>query len=170
MYVIYGKEDEQSLEHYGRKGMKWYQHIFGDEDSRAKYTDRPALDTSPKKKISKKVAIGVGIAVAGTAGITLTSIAVDKHKKFVKESGMRAAQKILDDLQRERRAQAEIIPHVKLEYYAGASYEEIAKRFGITTRSVKTYLEDDIEYSKEWQRRIAWAMGNLQKEINKFYS
>ena len=26
------------LEHYGRKGMKWYQHIYGTEDSRAKYS------------------------------------------------------------------------------------------------------------------------------------
>lgn len=25
------------LAHYGRKGMKWYQHIFGDEDPRARY-------------------------------------------------------------------------------------------------------------------------------------
>lgn len=28
---------KNELYHFGRKGMKWYQHIFGDEDSRAKY-------------------------------------------------------------------------------------------------------------------------------------
>ena len=25
------------IEHYGRLGMHWYQHIFGEEDSRGKY-------------------------------------------------------------------------------------------------------------------------------------
>ena len=48
--------------HYGRKGMKWYQHIFGDLDSRAKYfkgkikekfTGKkyyPDIDYKPKKE------------------------------------------------------------------------------------------------------------------------
>lgn len=32
--------DEQDyLEHFGVKGMKWYQHLFGKEDTRAKYRD-----------------------------------------------------------------------------------------------------------------------------------
>lgn len=33
------------LAHYGRKGMRWYQHIFGDNDPRAKYSNKMA---SPK--------------------------------------------------------------------------------------------------------------------------
>lgn len=36
----------ESLEHYGRKGMHWYQHIFGDEQSHAKY----AKGSSDNKK------------------------------------------------------------------------------------------------------------------------
>lgn len=36
------------LMHYGRKGMKWYQHIFGDQDSRAKYSK--GSDSAPKKE------------------------------------------------------------------------------------------------------------------------
>ena len=31
------EEDVASLEHYGRMGMKWYQHIYGEEDGRAMY-------------------------------------------------------------------------------------------------------------------------------------
>lgn len=30
---------ETELYHYGRLGMKWYQHIFGDADARAKYSE-----------------------------------------------------------------------------------------------------------------------------------
>ena len=28
------------LEHYGRMGMKWYQHIYGEADGRAKYVEK----------------------------------------------------------------------------------------------------------------------------------
>lgn len=43
------------LEHYGREGMKWYQHIFGEKDSRAKYSDKGASDAniSTSKKAQK---------------------------------------------------------------------------------------------------------------------
>lgn len=39
------------LEHYGRKGMKWYQHIFGEEQSHAKYAQ--GKGSTSKKKSSK---------------------------------------------------------------------------------------------------------------------
>lgn len=31
---------EDELMHYGRKGMKWYQHIFGERQDKAKYAQR----------------------------------------------------------------------------------------------------------------------------------
>lgn len=37
-----------SLEHYGRKGMRWYQHIYGKEQGQAKYAI--GLSDSSKKK------------------------------------------------------------------------------------------------------------------------
>lgn len=40
-----------SLEHYGRLGMKWYQHIYGEVDGRARYTDK--IRASESKKASK---------------------------------------------------------------------------------------------------------------------
>lgn len=44
------RQDE--LEHYGRLGMKWYQHKFGDEDGRAKYINK--VKSKELKKVSKK--------------------------------------------------------------------------------------------------------------------
>lgn len=31
---------DSAIEHSGRKGMKWYQHIYGEPDSRAKYASK----------------------------------------------------------------------------------------------------------------------------------
>lgn len=31
---------EDSLKHYGRLGMKWYQHIYGEEQGHAKYAEK----------------------------------------------------------------------------------------------------------------------------------
>lgn len=39
------------LEHYGRKGMKWYQHIFGEAQSHAKYAKGKK---SKKSNVEKK--------------------------------------------------------------------------------------------------------------------
>lgn len=46
-------EDDDFLEHYGRKGMKWYQHIFGDVDIRAAYHAKKSSKTDTKKKNNK---------------------------------------------------------------------------------------------------------------------
>lgn len=43
-------KEQDYLEHYGRLGMKWYQHIFGDADSRAKYSNR---DLDKKRQEAK---------------------------------------------------------------------------------------------------------------------
>lgn len=40
----------EALEHDGRKGMKWYQHIFGRYQSGAKYADNSSSDNGSNKK------------------------------------------------------------------------------------------------------------------------
>lgn len=40
---------EEELYHYGRLGMKWYQHIFGDVDARAKYSEAKRRAKEDKK-------------------------------------------------------------------------------------------------------------------------
>ena len=40
---------ESQLQHAGRKGMKWYQHIYGDYDSSAKYAKKGVKDTKSNK-------------------------------------------------------------------------------------------------------------------------
>lgn len=50
---------EESLEHYGRLGMKWYKHIFGDRDDRAAYSnggkgENQTDDSRPKSSSSSR--------------------------------------------------------------------------------------------------------------------
>lgn len=33
-------QEGQDIQHYGRLGMKWYQHKYGEQDGRAKYLDK----------------------------------------------------------------------------------------------------------------------------------
>lgn len=51
------------LAHYGRKGMKWYQHIFGDEDRRAKYSEIASPKTFNGQDRSKDIVIPKGSTV-----------------------------------------------------------------------------------------------------------
>lgn len=42
--------DEEILAHYGRIGMKWYQHIFGDYQGAAKYAEKGAKKVAASKQ------------------------------------------------------------------------------------------------------------------------
>lgn len=42
--------DEEILAHYGRLGMKWYQHIFGDYQGAAKYAEKGAKKVAASKQ------------------------------------------------------------------------------------------------------------------------
>lgn len=46
---------ETELYHYGRLGMKWYQHIFGDVDTRAKYSEAKRQVKTDKKLSGKSL-------------------------------------------------------------------------------------------------------------------
>lgn len=40
MLVAFDQLTEDDLEHYGRLGMKWYKHIYGEEQGAAKYMQK----------------------------------------------------------------------------------------------------------------------------------
>lgn len=46
--------DQDFLEHYGREGMKWYQHIYGKEQSHAKYATKKGSRKSSTSKAQKQ--------------------------------------------------------------------------------------------------------------------
>ena len=51
-------QESQDIQHYGRLGMKWYQHKYGEEDGRARYLDKglakmEKMDAKMQKRSSK---------------------------------------------------------------------------------------------------------------------
>ena len=51
---------EDYFAHYGRKGMKWYQHIFGEVQSHAKYAKKGnSTKSKSKNKDQKKVKVKI---------------------------------------------------------------------------------------------------------------
>ena len=60
--LAHADEDiDDVLEHYGRLGMKWYQHIYGEEDGRARYNDKwKAKESSKVRKRANKQYVGAG--------------------------------------------------------------------------------------------------------------
>lgn len=78
---------KNELMHYGRKGMKWYQHIFGDADSRAQYASiykQGANITS-----SAKSAVGAAGRIKATSKQQdISKMSDDELRKLVNRMGM----------------------------------------------------------------------------------
>ena len=60
---VYIVSEQDYLAHYGRKGMKWYQHIFGEDSTLSKAAERFKKDVQESSKAEK----------VKTAGALLTS-------------------------------------------------------------------------------------------------
>lgn len=61
--LAFDEMSSEDLEHYGRLGMRWYQHRFGEQDGRAAYMDKgkkliAKADAKQKKKANKAEAKG----------------------------------------------------------------------------------------------------------------
>lgn len=50
MEFIVSQKNSEYLEHYGRLGMKWYQHIYGDYQGQAKYAEKYKNEETNKIK------------------------------------------------------------------------------------------------------------------------
>lgn len=46
---------EDELMHYGRRGMRWYEHIYGKEQGHAKYANADKLEVIKKDLVKLSV-------------------------------------------------------------------------------------------------------------------
>lgn len=87
--VVISSTDDELL-HYGRKGMKWYQHIFGKE---------PKASTSSRKSVSKDKNHKEGQSYSKSSGHnTTTKIKTSKTKKEAKSRARRLSDRDLDQI------------------------------------------------------------------------
>ena len=87
------------LEHYGRLGMKWYQHKYGEVDGRAMYTEKARAEE--RKKMARSYAnYGRSLTKAGDraqkkGNQEKLAVATDKLKKLTTQ--MRLEKTIIDN-------------------------------------------------------------------------
>ena len=186
---------EDSIAHYGRLGMKWYQHIYGEYQGAAKYAEKGARrvdklqergSISAAKKLRKKVDKFLSIAEkeksmsAETKRKIAESInehssdkevraAAEKIKRF--EETSKASDNIIDELRQDRindltRGVAD---------WKNASSEDISA--AITRLNLeKQYKEirDDVSGAKVWKEAgvkalnsVAGSSGKILEEVVK---
>ena len=93
MFIV---SEEEYLSHYGRKGMKWYQHIFGDDSEVSrdiKKIKKDILNSSDYSKIKTAGELGVMGTLAAIGGKTLggkigEAAAYSKMVKITSHIGM----------------------------------------------------------------------------------
>ncbi len=89
----YGEEIiHSSIKHYGRKGMKWYQHIFGDKEAKSSKskgaTQKQKKPMTPKRMFKRIVIASIlGGPIAGIATIGYNFHKYpDVRRQWIKES------------------------------------------------------------------------------------
>lgn len=186
---------EDSIAHYGRLGMKWYQHIYGEYQGAAKYAEKGARrvdrlqergNISAAKRLRKKVDKFLSIAEKEKSMSDETKrkiaesinehssdkevrAAAEKIKKF--EETSKASDNIIDELRQDRindltRGVAD---------WKNASSEDISA--AITRLNLeKQYKEirDDVSGAKVWKEAgvkalnsVAGSSGKILEEVVK---
>lgn len=87
-YSLYNSsidKDQDSLTHYGRLGMKWYQHIFGEYQGAAKYAEKGEAKLSNLKAKNAKLTNSIDSKVA--------KYEMEQGKHALKSAKYRAAKK-----------------------------------------------------------------------------
>ena len=79
-------DNGDSLEHYGRQGMKWYQHIYGEMDGRAKYFEKGVTKIN---RLSKKESDTAKKAVTQASKASRAQMKADRIRdKLIKFPGL----------------------------------------------------------------------------------
>lgn len=139
-------QETDYLEHYGRRGMKWYQHIYGEEDSRAAYNKSSNTDKKTKKKTSdpeadrkakrtRNILIGtaiVGSLIAAYGGYRFVKGVRDKDMELAIKHGENMAKDLLESDLRMAERQPEAFGYLKSKKLSDYShvvdeYKEAAK-------------------------------------------
>lgn len=140
-------EYRESLEHHGVKGMKWYQHIFGKEQSHAKYPKGSSVGDSKKQsKAKEKEAVKRARAKAKAAAERAKQKAKEEKQKAKEEK--QKAKADLEAAKKEKERQKILSDPTKLyKHRKEFTYEEIqgALKTFEWEKKLNGYSTDDLK-------------------------
>ena len=173
-------QDKEILEHYGRLGMKWYQHIFGDYQGAAKYADKGAKKLANAKQ---KDSFNGGGESAKTKKLKNDVKAVQEEAKAAKK---RQDEKDADDKKKQEAKAVKAEQKAKADHeqkildlargkadWRKASSEELLEAVG-RMQIEKQYkqMRDDISGAKVWKdagsmalKSVGSNMGNIANTV-----
>ena len=122
--------DSEELTHYGRKGMKWYQHIYGPVQAVAQYAKK-AKAKHDEKKQSKWETKKEAIIRSGDAK------KIDKYKNYLSDDEMKRATNRLDSSGKLNTA----IGKKQVEKNKDMSAQEIINNFSNFAKNAKNIVE-----------------------------
>ena len=144
MTLVTEETMDSYLEHYGRLGMKWYEHRFGKEDGRAKYVDKF------KKKETKKVAKNQSKSEWETAK------AVSKLKKTRSKDKLLSINKLqmdLDEVTKENDRILKAIGDYTIDDIMKEQKYLSSKRIRNTARKIIAPFSTP-SFDNDWERRM----------------
>ena len=179
---------EDSIAHYGRLGMKWYQHIYGEYQGAAKYAEKGAKKVdrlqdrgriSEAKRLRKKVDKFLTIAEKQqTMSNETKQKIVDSINEHSSDKDVQAAAQKIKDFEATSKASDEIIDRLRQDRindltrgigdWKKASDSDIAA--AITRLNLeKQYKEirDDVSGAKVWKDAGKEALNSVAKSSGK---
>lgn len=130
-------KEYEYLEHYGRLGMKWYKHIYGEKDGRAKYLNKgfkkaEKMYNKAEKALAKTNKFSSKAIDAGTKAQKLTVEAREKKLKLTRNLTTRKANKY----------KAKFVKYQKkYEKFADKWYKKNKKGIDFTTKMESIFGE-----------------------------
>lgn len=168
-YIASYSLDEDSLCHYGRPGMKWYQHIFGKEPT-GRYTAKKRA-----KMVKKYGEKGARLREAKSVNNAYSAARYrDKKNKYGKSDYLEY-QNTMGDIVREGTTYLDIVKKVsdanKKEVEAYGKYMDADNKaynhFVDTQNAIRDAVDNNKELSKEWHRKRDKDFQILEKEREK---
>lgn len=137
----------EDVQHYGRIGMKWYEHRFGDPDGRTKYAQKGVQRIGKQEKVSGKQHARAETYHKKAARSAAKSQAL-KSKFFFKLGA-------IDDV-RERFADKSSYKSSKKAYKAEKKASKADRKIAKTVNFINKHLSD-VDYSEMSDEEVATA-------------
>lgn len=141
---------ENELMHYGRRGMKWYQHIYGEFQSGAKYSKKGTAAKPTGKKTT-----ALERAKAKKAADKVASKQPKKREDPVKKMSDQELQKRIDRLRKEKEYKELMRSKPTLVQTGAKTVKGILANSGkqVATKYVTQWMDNQVKNALESRKK-----------------